>query len=36
MHYRRNYLSGGCYFFTLVTHQRKPILTNEPTINVVV
>ena len=33
MHYRRNYLSGGCYFFTLVTHQRKPILTNEPTIN---
>ena len=34
MHYRRNYLSGGCYFFTLVTHQRKPILTNEPTINV--
>ena len=33
MHYRRNYPSGGCYFFTLVTHQRKPILTNEPTIN---
>jgi putative transposase len=25
--YRRNYVAGGTYFFTLVTHQRAPILT---------
>ena len=25
--YKRYYQSGGNYFFTLVTHQRKPILT---------
>ncbi len=24
--YRRLYISGACYFFTLVTHQRTPIL----------
>jgi len=34
MHYRRHYLPGGCYFFTVVTHQRKPVLTEQPTINV--
>jgi len=28
MHYRRNYQQGGCYFFTLVSHQRRPILTH--------
>ncbi|MFO0848392.1 MAG: transposase [Gemmataceae bacterium] len=25
--YRRNYVSGGTYFFTLVTYRRRPILT---------
>jgi putative transposase len=25
--YRRNYVPGGTYFFTVVTHQRAPILT---------
>ena len=25
--YRRLYISGGCYFFTLVTHRRQPVLT---------
>jgi putative transposase len=25
--YRRNYVPGGTYFFTCVTHQRRPILT---------
>jgi|SRR5579885_1079845 len=28
-HYRRNYVPGGTYFFTVVTHQRRPILTSE-------
>ncbi len=28
-HYRRNYVPGGTYFFTLVTHRRKNILTTE-------
>jgi putative transposase len=27
--YRRNYVPGGTYFFTVVTHQRRPILTTE-------
>ncbi len=26
--YRRNYVPGGTYFFTVVTHQRRPILTS--------
>lgn len=25
--YRRNYVPGGTYFFTCVTHRRQPILT---------
>ncbi len=25
--YRRNYVKGGTYFFTVVTHQRRPLLT---------
>lgn len=25
--YRRNYVPGGTYFFTVVAHQRRPILT---------
>jgi putative transposase len=27
--YRRNKLQGGTYFFTVVTYQRRPILTGE-------
>ncbi len=27
--YRRNYIPGGTYFFTCVTHKRRPILTTE-------
>jgi putative transposase len=27
--YRRNYVPGGTYFFTCVTHQRQPFLTSE-------
>ncbi len=26
--YRRNYVPGGTYFFTVVTHHRRPILTS--------
>jgi putative transposase len=27
--YRRNYVSGGIYFFTVVTHERRPFLTTD-------
>lgn len=27
--YRRNYVPGGTYFFTVVTHQRRRFLTND-------
>ncbi len=27
MQYRRARIEGGCYFFTVVTHQRQPLLT---------
>jgi putative transposase len=27
--YRRNYVSGGTYFFTVVTYERRPILSTE-------
>ena len=27
--YRRNYVPGGTYFFTVVTHERRPILTTD-------
>ncbi len=27
--YRRNYVPGGTYFFTVVTHHRRPFLTSE-------
>ena len=27
--YRRNYVPGGTYFFTVVTHQRRPVLTTD-------
>ncbi len=34
MQYRRAYSRGGCYFFTLVTHQRNPILCDDDSITV--
>ncbi|MGO8754265.1 MAG: REP-associated tyrosine transposase [Gallionellaceae bacterium] len=30
--YRRAFLAGGCYFFTVVTHERRPWLTGESAI----
>jgi putative transposase len=27
-HYRRLYIPGACYFFTVVTHDRSPLLIN--------
>jgi putative transposase len=27
--YRRNFIPGGTYFFTVVTHERMPILTTD-------
>src|SRR5688572_27048825 len=30
--YRRAYIPGGTYFFTVVTYQRKPLLNNEKSI----
>jgi putative transposase len=30
--YRRLYIEGGVYFLTLVTHDRKPILCEKPSI----
>ncbi len=32
MRYRRDYTQGGCYFFTVVTAQRRPILTQPASI----
>ncbi len=29
MHYRRNQQNGACYFFTLVTYQPQPLLTQK-------
>jgi putative transposase len=34
MRYRRDWRPGGTYFFTVVTHRRRPILTCEPTITI--
>jgi len=31
--YRRAYFSGGRYFFTLVTHERKPLLCTDQAIS---
>ena len=31
--YRRVYIKGGTYFFTVVTHQRKPVFENPQNIN---
>ena len=33
MQYRRTKTRGGCYFFTVVTFQRRPIFSNEQTID---
>jgi putative transposase len=27
--YRRHYLPGGCYFFTVVTYERRPLFKDE-------
>ena len=27
--YRRYYVPGGTYFFTLVTHERRPLFRDE-------
>ncbi len=32
MKYHRVYVPGGTYFFTIVTYQRRPILSNRETI----
>src|SRR5260370_4100827 len=29
--YRRNYVPGGTYFFTAVTHQRRPLFDRDST-----
>ncbi len=33
MDYRRQYQPGGSYFFTVVTHNRRPILTTDENID---
>ncbi|GGX47353.1 REP-associated tyrosine transposase [Saccharospirillum salsuginis] len=33
MRYRRNFVAGGRYFFTVVTHNRQPLLTTDDSIN---
>ena len=32
MHYRRAKIAGASYFFTVVTHERRPIFTNAETV----
>jgi len=34
MQYRRVYTKGACYFFTLVTEQRRPIFKNDQQIKI--
>ena len=34
MQYRRSLAPGGCYFFTVVTNNRKKIFTNDRTVDV--
>ena len=31
--YRRVYIRGGCYFFTLVTHQRLPYFSDKSSVD---
>ena len=33
MHYRRAFTPGGSFFFTLVTHQRRPIFTSAEAVD---
>ena len=33
-HYRRVLVGGGTYFFTVVTHQRRPIFTDETRVEI--
>ncbi|MFI3119177.1 MAG: transposase [Methylococcaceae bacterium] len=32
MHYRRVYIEGGCYFFTVVTEKRRKIFSDEDNV----
>ena len=34
-HYRRAYIPGGTYFFTVVTHERTPIFINEERVEAI-
>ena len=34
MHYRRAFTPGGSFFFTLVTHQRRPVFISGETVEV--
>jgi putative transposase len=30
--YRRAYIPGGCFFFTVVTHQRHPLFAEQSNV----
>jgi len=32
MHYRRVYIEGGCYFFTVVTEKRRKIFSEDDNV----
>ncbi|HKK14125.1 MAG TPA: transposase [Gammaproteobacteria bacterium] len=34
MRYRRNWVPGGCFFFTVVTRRRRPLLTRADSVDV--
>ena len=34
MHYRRDQTPAGCWFFTVVTHQRRPLLANAASVDI--
>lgn len=34
MHYRRAFAPGGCFFFTLVTHRRRPVFASAQAVGV--
>ena len=34
MQYRRNFIAGGCFFFTVVTANRRPILATQESVEV--
>ena len=31
--YHRSFMPGGCFFFTVVTHQRQPLFSDENNVN---